>query len=146
MWLHMLVRSTTKWGLSATLNQIIKVHKEILETCRTARSLCSPKICSVVWRFGSDHTDQREFEMTREGSGETHTTADVTLEAICSKCLSLTRLKSLSSGAGGRDYGCHSILLLQQWWVLLHSFGMGMSGTEGTSRWKRLSRYFFSDT
>lgn len=47
--------------------------------------------------------------MTRVGSRETHTTANETLEAIYRKCLSLTPLKSLSSGAGGRDYGCHSI-------------------------------------
>lgn len=35
---------------------------------------------------------------TREGSGETHTAANETLEVICSKCFGLTHLKSLSSG------------------------------------------------
>lgn len=75
----------------------------------------SPKFVPVVWRFGSDHTDHREFETTREGIGETYTAANETLEVICSECLGLTHLKSLSSGAEGRGYGCHSILLLQRW-------------------------------
>lgn len=50
-------------GLSTALNQTTKVHKKaILETCKKASNLFSPKICSVVWRFGSDHTDQRELQ------------------------------------------------------------------------------------
>lgn len=51
---------------------------------------------------------------TREGSGETHTAANETLEVICSKCFGLTHLKTLSSGVRGRGYECHSILLLQR--------------------------------
>lgn len=103
-------------GLSTALNRTTKVHKkrDSGDMQKSQQLVLSQNLFCGLEIWVRPHRSEG-VAMTRVGSRETHTTANETLEAIYRKCLSLTHLKSLSSGAGGRDYGCHSILLLPQW-------------------------------